>query len=161
MVRAPERPRRSRRPGTALLLRERVVQPLRELRVCGCRADHDEVLTGRQLTVGVTGSFEEEVAQLSSKTIADHSRADGAADRERETRPVALVIVVDDGECPGSCSAPVLSEFGEALPATYTADQADSFCLPRRRRRFTMARPARVDMRFRKPCRLARRRTLG
>jgi len=42
-----------------------------------------------------------------------------------------------------------------------TTDQADSFALPRRRRAFSTARPPLVDMRVRKPWRLARLRTLG
>ena len=43
----------------------------------------------------------------------------------------------------------------------YPADQAESLCRPLARRDFKMARPARVFMRWRKPCFLARRRLFG
>ena len=49
----------------------------------------------------------------------------------------------------------------EHRPVTDAPDQADSRVRPLARRAFRMARPARVDMRCRKPCRLDRRRTLG
>lgn len=43
----------------------------------------------------------------------------------------------------------------------YATDQADSFARPRRRRALRTARPPLVDMRLRKPWRLARLRTFG
>lgn len=111
--------------------------------------------------MGLMGQRDEVVAQLSADAVAFDGRPDGAPDRERHTRPVACPVVTDDGDGTGSCSTPVFLQFGECAPATDTSDQADSFCLPRRRRRLTMARPARVDIRLRKPWRLARRRTFG
>ena len=50
---------------------------------------------------------------------------------------------------------------GELISAVESTDQADSRLRPFRRRAFNTARPARVDMRERKPCFFARRRLLG
>ena len=49
----------------------------------------------------------------------------------------------------------------EVVPSTQSANQADSRARPFWRRAEMMARPARVCIRFRKPCFLARRRVLG
>jgi hypothetical protein len=48
-----------------------------------------------------------------------------------------------------------------ALDPGRTTGQADRRARPRRRRAFKMAWPARVAMRWRNPCRLARFRLLG
>ena len=53
------------------------------------------------------------------------------------------------------------SKLCERAVATDRSDQADSLCLPLRRRDLTMARPARSDMRLRKPCLRDRRRWFG
>lgn len=47
------------------------------------------------------------------------------------------------------------------VPSTQSANQADNRARPFWRRAEMMARPARVCIRFRKPCFLARRRVLG
>jgi hypothetical protein len=57
--------------------------------------------------------------------------------------------------------ASVAPEELEVVPSTQSADQADRRARPFRRRAEMMARPARVCIRFRKPCFLARRRVLG
>ena len=49
----------------------------------------------------------------------------------------------------------------ECRRAAYPPDQADNLRRPRRRRAFTTALPPRLLIRFRNPCRLARRRTFG
>jgi hypothetical protein len=55
----------------------------------------------------------------------------------------------------------VLAERVEGPAVADSPDQADSRCRPFKRRALKTRRPARVDMRCRKPCRLARRRLLG
>jgi len=55
----------------------------------------------------------------------------------------------------------VAAEEVEVVPSTQSANQADSRARPFWRRAEMMARPARVRIRFRKPCFLARRRVLG
>ena len=57
--------------------------------------------------------------------------------------------------------ATVAAEEVEVVPSTQSANQADSRARPFWRRAEMMARPARVCIRFRKPCFLARRRVLG
>jgi len=65
-----------------------------------------------------------------------------------------------DGERPASGWAN-MAEGVEGPSVPDPPDQAESRVRPLRRRARTMARPARVDMRCRNPCRLARRRLLG
>lgn len=67
-------------------------------------------------------------------------------------------------QTPQSIGANIGSLFGQSgenLPLAYPADQAESLCRPLARRDFKMARPARVFIRWRKPCFLARRRLFG
>lgn len=67
-------------------------------------------------------------------------------------------------QTPQSIGANICSLFGQSgenLPLAYPADQAESLCRPLARRDFKMARPARVFIRWRKPCFLARRRLFG
>jgi hypothetical protein len=55
----------------------------------------------------------------------------------------------------------LLCQSGENLPLAYPANQAESLWRPLARRDFKMARPARVFIRWRKPCFLERRRLFG
>ena len=66
-----------------------------------------------------------------------------------------------DPQGAGPAAGAVTSQRVERAAATDSRDQADSFCLPLRRRALTMERPARSDMRLRKPCFFARRRLFG
>jgi hypothetical protein len=71
---------------------------------------------------------------------------------------------VSQHQTPQSIRANICSLFGQSgedLPLAYPADQAESLCRPLARRDFKMARPARVFIRWRKPCFLARRRLFG
>jgi hypothetical protein len=56
---------------------------------------------------------------------------------------------------------PLPTKSGELVATVETSDQADSRLRPFRRRAFKTARPARVDMRARKPCFTERRFLLG
>lgn len=53
------------------------------------------------------------------------------------------------------------AELGERTAIADPPDQADSLARPLSLREARIRRPARVDMRWRNPCRLARRRLLG
>jgi len=58
-------------------------------------------------------------------------------------------------------AATVLRKLGKRSTGTKRLDQADSLVRPRRRRFAITRRPALLDMRLRKPCFFARRRTFG
>jgi len=61
----------------------------------------------------------------------------------------------------GSGAQTLLAKGAEGRMVAEPTDQADSRARPFRRRDRKMARPARVDMRLRKPWRFERRRTFG
>lgn len=67
---------------------------------------------------------------------------------------------VGDGQGPATPPSGS-AQCDEKLPAFDSPDQADSRARPLSLRDFRMARPARVDIRFRKPCFFARLRLLG
>lgn len=66
-----------------------------------------------------------------------------------------------DPDRPGTGPDPLTTKGVEGGSVPDAPDQADSLWRPFRRRARMTARPPRVDMRFRKPCFLARLRTLG
>src|SRR5207237_1224276 len=85
-----------------------------------------------------------------------------AADGESHPRGLAG-SAVDEGYRDRATSRPAAgaAEAGERRAVTDAPDQADSRCRPFSRRAFRMARPARVDIRWRNPWFLARLRLLG
>jgi len=78
---------------------------------------------------------------------------------------LALEPVEDEEACGRRASLPVdgvkVSRARQAMPALHFVLYAERRVRPLARRRLSMARPARVDIRARKPCRRFRRRTLG
>lgn len=71
------------------------------------------------------------------------------------------VEVADTPQCTRRRTSPVLAKLIELSPTAESPDQADSLARPLARRDLRMARPARVDIRARKPCLRARRLLLG
>lgn len=96
-----------------------------------------------------------------ARAIARHRRTDLSADREGESWGRGAISMERDPQSASPAAGAVAAQRIECATATNSRDQADSFCLPLRRRALTMERPARSDMRLRKPCFLARRRLFG
>ena len=100
--------------------------------------------------------------QLSAKAVASHGRAEGATDGKGNEG--AGKRGVKEHDAPQITTANTCSLAAEALKlvrAVEASDQAESRWRPLRRRAFRTARPARVDMRARKPCFTDRRFLLG
>ena len=112
--------------------------------------------------LGVIGrDLGEQDTESSARAIARHGRAERATDRERETRCRGGIGMKRDPHRARAGAGAVVTKCVEGASTTDGRDQADSFCLPLRRRALMMERPARSDMRWRKPWRLARRRWFG
>lgn len=107
------------------------------------------------------GDLGEDDPQASTGAIARHRRTGLAADREGEMRGRGAISMKRDPQGAGPAATAVTAQRIERATATDSRDQADSFCLPLRRRALMMERPARSDMRLRKPCFFARRRLFG
>lgn len=123
--------------------------------------DRDQVVAGRhQGRFGVCDLGEED-PQPTARAIARHRRTDLSADREGESWGRGAISMKRDPQGTSPAPGAVASQRVERAAATDGRDQADSFCLPLRRRALTMERPARSDMRLRKPCFFARRRLFG
>ena len=102
--------------------------------------------------------------QLASYTIANHGRSERATERERHPRRRRAVWRIEEVGAPqhSGPSAPTIGrDAREGAALSDAPDQADRRCRPLARRAFNTARPARVLMRLRKPCFLARRRLFG
>lgn len=91
-----------------------------------------------------------------------HRRTGRAADGKGHPRTIQLGISNHDAphrSTANTCSLP--TQAGELVSTAETLDQADSRLRPFKRRAFRTARPARVDMRARKPCLTDRRFLFG
>ena len=84
-----------------------------------------------------------------------------AAERECHTRPPQTAVGRERHPQQLAVESTTAAQCCEVGPAAARIDQALSRCRPLRRRAFTIARPARVDMRWRKPWRRARLRLWG
>lgn len=112
--------------------------------------------------------FAHEVAQPSFDLIALHGTADRLADDETDGRIRRFrgSHRMHD-ERRGRALAPATDHVAKRVTVAHAVgtrehvDQADRLARPLRRREDRIARPARVRMRRRKPCFLARRRLLG
>lgn len=104
----------------------------------------------------------EEMPQPAPQTIAYDGRSEGAS--ERKGHPRGSERGVED-ECAPQGTGPSAPAFGRKSPEgaalSDTPGQADSLWRPLSRRALSTARPARVLIRWRKPCFLARRRLFG
>jgi hypothetical protein len=104
----------------------------------------------------------EQTPETPAHPIPHHGRTERPPQRKSDLRLAG--VVVGDRNAPqraGRDSPAALAELFKARPIPDSMDQADSRARPRSRRAFKMARPARVLMRWRKPCFFARRRLLG
>jgi hypothetical protein len=155
---------RRRSPATSATaiwfdFRQQIDRGLTQLieRQCGrCMAAADQQQAGWQL------ERRQDRTQPTPQAIAGHRRTEGARQCERHQR----------GRC-GRIGTPGTPESGAADPcalalqaqervsAADPTDQADRRARPLARRLFSTARPARVDIRARKPCFFARRWLLG
>ena len=111
----------------------------------------------------LTSTFDgfERRSEPPSDAVAHHRGADPAGERIRDADPIGRCGEEGDPKRATSHASRRPAELHEGVTAGDALDQADSRSRPRRRRDFTMLRPARVAMRWRKPWRLARLRTLG
>lgn len=109
---------------------------------------------------GGPGQVVEDRPQLAAKPVAHHRPAHLAGDGERHPRRTSS-RTVGGGQRTLSDPDALLPEGSKGVPTTDGLDQADSFARPLARRLRSTARPARVDIRARKPWFLARLRTLG
>ncbi len=159
------RPRAHRRQPV-----ERLFQILRQLLECpgqGLRTHGEEVRTrgnGGRVPGGELGDRGPEPA---TDPVAIHGRTEPAGDRERHPRGVGSGTgqirggKVGHTEDTGANPPAGTTQLEERASVADRPDQADSLCRPLSRRDRSTARPARVDIRCRKPCFLARRRLLG
>lgn len=124
--------------------------------------DGHEVVPGNDERVLGPDQIGEDVPDLAPDPIPAHRRADLPG--EREGKPDVVAVggrEMGDLEPAMTNANGIGSEAQEGRTRPNRTDQADSRALPRWRRALMMARPARVDMRCRKPCFFARLRTLG
>lgn len=140
--------------------REQVVSKVIEGHRCGLgAADTDEVQARLQLVrAGQDGS------KTSANAVAHHGRPHRSTDRIPNIRGATVVgweRSPAQPAIPSGAAATVAGQRIKRRPGTKRLDQADNFLRPWRRRLATIRRPALVDMRWRNPWRLARRRTFG
>lgn len=137
------------------------------MRKCyGPRIHPEQVRPRPEWTVHIPDQLHQNPPEAPPNAVADHRRAHPLADREGDPRwllPFAWSLrgQVRDPNHPGPGSPPVPTQRLEGLTVPDSPDQADSRCRPFKRRALRTFRPARVDIRCRKPCRFARRRLLG
>ena len=110
----------------------------------------------------LAGHLATDRAESTPKSIPRHRRAvrtaDGEGHRWRHLRGIVKMSTPQHG---GPHSAPRVGQFIELLASADPMDQADRRARPLARRDLSTARPARVLIRARKPCFLARRCWLG
>jgi hypothetical protein len=100
--------------------------------------------------------------QPAAEPVAHHGRSEGASERVRHERGRGGRFGTPaTPECGTADPFPVACEVLERRPGTERDDQAERRARPLARRLLSTARPARVDMRARKPCFLARRWVFG
>jgi hypothetical protein len=145
--------------------------------VVGAGSDRHEVRPRRH---PVGPGFRQDRPETPTHAVAHHGFTHSAGHREgrkgqrrcrpgsafgprRPGRAVGPILVTDvgDGDRSRRRTGAVPAQVRERRPVADPSDQADSLWRPFRRRARTTARPARVDMRWRNPCRLARRRLFG
>ena len=138
-----------------------VVEQCVAIDLCGAGLDREQVDAGvhRRRDAAQMG------LDLTSQTIAHHSRSDLARQGESDPRGFDRCTGGSGGE--GHGHTPMMgattptAKLDERAAVTDAPDQADRRARPLRRRERRTFRPARVAMRWRKPCFLARRRLLG
>ena len=149
-----------------------IVEPLGEPHMAVClgrlgesRPDAQHVIVRRRDTVDTVA---EELAQLPLDPVSNHRVPDLARDSEPKARVAVALFAVEPVERQKACrhrpAAAVdmveVARASEAIPALHRL-QAERCFRPLARRRLRIRRPARVDMRARKPCLRFRLRTFG
>jgi hypothetical protein len=122
------------------------------------------------VTRQTVGKLVESCAQAAFEPVPLDGAADLPGDGKAQPGTLAVRIgprenIEDEEPRRHRAAMPVdgieVARAGEAVPAFHHARQAERRLRPFARRRFRIARPARVDMRARNPCRRFRRRTFG
>lgn len=145
--------------AVALLCTDECLQIVAQfgIRPCGgVRSGADEIRPRRHRRLG------QQRPELSPHTVALHGRTEGATDRKRHAGRRQRRI--EDSGAPQHSGPRPMALSRQTLKGAAVADapdQADRRCRPLARRAFKMPWPARVLIRWRKPCFLARRRLLG
>ena len=151
----PVRPARSRRRQSLGELSQRSTY-LIERQFVRFGSASDQVQPRRQV------EFAQNRARSPPEAVAGHRIAHGSVDRKRHLyggrRRVQEVSSPEGLDSHSATAAAQPLEVGASVNPT---DQADKRARPLARRDFNTARPARVLIRARKPCFLARRRALG
>ncbi|MEY4360728.1 MAG: hypothetical protein RL391_34 [Actinomycetota bacterium] len=107
-------------------------------------------------------SGSEDGAQLPAEPVAADSRAERTPNGEGNGRAGEGGVKKHDApQIPTANTCSLAAEALKLVGAVEASDQAESRWRPLRRRAFRTARPARVDMRARKPCFTDRRFLLG
>jgi len=154
---------------------ERLFQILRQLLECpgqGLRTHGEEVRTRGYGGRCAAGDLTDRGPEPATDPVAIDRRTEPASDREGDPRwiglgrrPASRLVIWrgHEGDAQDSRAGPTAGplQFEERATVADAPDQADSLWRPLIRRERRTARPARVDMRCRKPCFLARRRLLG
>jgi hypothetical protein len=126
--------------------------------LCGSGSSTDEVLPTRQLA----RSFTRQSPQSPPKQITRHCISQRFTEGKPDLgRQGPAVNCLNTPQCTGRDTNATVSKLIETCPTAQTPDQADSLTRPLARRFLRIARPARVDIRARKPCLRARRLLLG
>lgn len=128
------------------------------------RARRTTALPGhtKQIQAGRQRGLTEKFAQAAADAIPRDRRADRTPDGESHLRHSTRGIRehhAPDHTATNTCS--LLAQAPEVVTTVQSVDQADKRWRPLRRRAFSTARPARVDMRARKPCFIDRRFLFG
>lgn len=138
-----------------------VVEQSAAIDSCGAGLDREQVDAGAHRR----GDAAQMGLDLPPQAVAHHSRSDLA--RQGESDPRWFDRRTDGSGGEGHGHTPMMgattptAKLDERAAVTDAPDQADRRARPLRRRERRTFRPARVAMRWRKPCFLARRRLLG
>ena len=134
---------------------------------CRRRQNPDEEIPTRK-PIDLSAQFSHDSAESTTNSVAHNGAPDGTADRIGHPWPTVMEIGWIGIKCPepdlkgsaADCST-ITTKGQKVVSVAESTDQADSRDRPLWRRAFTIARPALVRMRLRKPCLRARLRTFG
>ena len=139
-----------------------VAPKLVERRVGGSGTYPDQVVPWWQGAGGTVDPCEDR-PESTTDTVADHRGTNRLRDGVRNADPGNRQVrwPEPDPQRTASNGSTITTERMEVVSSAETGNQADRRVRPFRRLALMIARPARVRMRFRKPCFRARRRVLG
>jgi hypothetical protein len=127
---------------------------------------HDDHRRRQRWRVLDAQDLTEEGSKPAPNTVSHHRVPYLARNRVRNPRGLGRISVRPHKKVPASQVSrsnvqTIRSKPNKFSSVRYTRDQADSLWRPLRRRFFRISRPARVDIRWRKPCFFDRLRTFG